>query len=150
MSTTEVTKGNFVNARDVTIEWGDCDPAGIVFYPRYFAMFDTSTAAMIAAALGMSKPKILRHYAILGWPMVDTRGRFMIPNSFGDTVRIETSATELRRSSFDVTHRLLRDGALSVECTETRVWVARDPENPDRIRSLPIPDELRARLAGAA
>ena len=31
------------NARTVRIEWGDCDPAGIVFYPRYFAMFDHST-----------------------------------------------------------------------------------------------------------
>lgn len=31
----------YVNRRRVTIEWGDCDPAGIVFYPRYFAMFST-------------------------------------------------------------------------------------------------------------
>ncbi len=39
-----------VNRRAVTIEWGDCDPAGIVFYPRYFAMFDASTAALFAVA----------------------------------------------------------------------------------------------------
>ena len=24
------------NIRTVRIEWGDCDPAGIIFYPRYF------------------------------------------------------------------------------------------------------------------
>ena len=30
----------FVNRRDVQIQWGDCDPANIVYYPRYFAMFD--------------------------------------------------------------------------------------------------------------
>ena len=33
----------FSNRRTVRIEWGDCDAAGIVFYPRYFAMFDAST-----------------------------------------------------------------------------------------------------------
>ena len=39
-----------VNRRRVRIEWGDCDPAGIVFYPRYFAMFDASTHALFEAA----------------------------------------------------------------------------------------------------
>jgi 4-hydroxybenzoyl-CoA thioesterase len=27
--------------RNTRIEWGDCDPAGIVFYPRFFALFDS-------------------------------------------------------------------------------------------------------------
>ena len=39
-----------VNRRTVRIEWGDCDPAGIVFYPRYFAMFDASTSYLFEAA----------------------------------------------------------------------------------------------------
>jgi len=47
----------FLNRRSVTIEWGDCDPAGIVFFPRYFAMFDAGTAHLFAAALGYA-PKI--------------------------------------------------------------------------------------------
>ena len=40
-----------VNTRRLAIEWGDCDPAGIVFYPRYFAMFDASTASLFQRAL---------------------------------------------------------------------------------------------------
>ena len=28
-----------VNTRFVRIEWGDCDPAGIVYYPRYHRVF---------------------------------------------------------------------------------------------------------------
>ncbi len=50
----------FTNRRTVRIEWGDCDPAGIVFYPRYFAMFDHSTVLLIERALGMSKHAALR------------------------------------------------------------------------------------------
>ena len=39
----------FSNTRHLRIEWGDCDPAGIVFYPRYFAMFDHSTTTLITS-----------------------------------------------------------------------------------------------------
>ena len=35
----------FVHRRDVQIQWGDCDPANIVYYPRYFAMISGGTAA---------------------------------------------------------------------------------------------------------
>ena len=66
----------FVHRRTVTIEWGDCDPAGIVFYPRYFALFDASTGALFRAALGMTKPDWTRRFGIIGIPMVDTRGKF--------------------------------------------------------------------------
>jgi len=137
-----------VNTRAVTIEWGDCDPAGIVFYPRYFAMFDASTAALFARALGMTKARILRQYGIIGIPMVDTRAKFHVPSSFGDEVTIESSVAEFRRSSFEVRHRLLRaDGALGVEGFETRVWVGRHPDRPDGIKAQPIPEEVIARFA---
>jgi 4-hydroxybenzoyl-CoA thioesterase len=139
----------FVHRRAVTIEWGDCDPAGIVFYPRYFAMFDASTAALFAAALGMPKIRWTRKFGILGIPMVDTRAKFHIPSAYGDEVTIESRVTAFRRSSFDVHHRLLKPGdTLRVEGFETRVWTARDPENPERIRSAPIPVEVVSAFAG--
>ena len=47
--------------------------------------------------------------------MVDTRARFMIPCRFGDDVTIETAMTESKRSSFQITHHLKKDGALAVE-----------------------------------
>ena len=39
--------GMLTNIRNVRIEWCDCDPAGIIFYPRYFEMFDTSTTCLL-------------------------------------------------------------------------------------------------------
>jgi 4-hydroxybenzoyl-CoA thioesterase len=136
-----------INTRRLTIEWGDCDPAGIVFYPRYFAMFDASTAALFARASGMTKKAMLRHYDVVGFPMVDTRATFRVPCAFGDEVTIESSVTEFRRASFDVRHRLLRDdGTEAVEGFETRVWVGRHPDKPDGIKALPIPEDLIARF----
>ena len=135
------------NTRRLVIEWGDCDPAGIVFYPRYFAMFDASTAALFQRALGMTKREMRKHYDVVGFPMVDTRATFRAPCAFGDEVRIESAVTEFRRASFDVHHRLLRDdGALAVEGFETRVWVGRHPDKPDGIKALPIPEDLAARF----
>lgn len=135
------------NTRRLAIEWGDCDPAGIVFYPRYFAMFDASTAALFQRALGMTKKAMLRRYDAVGFPMVDTRATFRAPCAFGDEVRIESEVSEFRRASFDVRHRLLRDdGALAVEGFETRVWVGRHPDKPDGIKAQPIPEDLIARF----
>ncbi len=138
-----------VNRRSLVIEWGDCDPAGIVFYPRYFAFFDTSTWALLTRAVGRSKAELLRFYDIIGCPMVDTCARFLRPSTYGDEVTIETSVSELRNSSFSVHHRLLKAGELAVEGFETRVWTGRDPHDSSRLRSRPIPAEVVAALTTA-
>jgi 4-hydroxybenzoyl-CoA thioesterase len=137
------------HTRQLRIEWGWCDPAGIVFFPRYFEIFDSCTTAMFSHALGMSKFQFLRHYEFDGYPMVDTRARFLKPTKFGDDVVIETKVTEFRRSSFNVQHRLTLSGELCVECDDTRVWVARDPDNAEKIKAKPIPDEVIAKFAAA-
>jgi 4-hydroxybenzoyl-CoA thioesterase len=134
------------NTRDVRIVWGDCDPAGIVYYPRYFEMFDSSTTALFERALGMNKYQFLKKFESLGYPMVDTRARFVLPTRYGDDVVIETTITEIKRSSFMVAHRLMKDGKLAVEGFETRVWVGRDPDDPDKIKSKPLAPEILARL----
>ena len=132
------------NSRKLRIEWGDCDPAGIVFYPRFFAMFDASTTALFERALGMSKYQFIQRHGIVGYPMVDTRARFIVPARFGDDVVIESTIKEFRRSSFDIEHRLMNGDKLAVEGFETRVWAARDPSDTSRIKAAPIPEEVIA------
>lgn len=134
--------------RTLRIEWGDCDPAGIVFYPRYFAFFDASTQRLFEHVLGLRMPEMITTYGIVGIPMVDTRARFLTPCAFGDDVTIESELTEFRRSSFDVRHRLLKADTLAVEGFETRVWVIRHPDDPKRIKAQPIPAEVMARFGG--
>ena len=137
----------FEHRREITIEWGDCDPAGIVFFPRYLAIFDACTWALFTAALGMKKPALLAHFGTVGCPMVDLRVRFLIPCTFGDEVVVDSRIAELRRSSFDVQHRLLKGGEPAVEGLETRVWSTADSARPGRLRSQPIPPEVRERLS---
>ena len=144
------TAGMLTNIRNVRIEWCDCDPAGIIFYPRYFEMFDTSTTVLIERALGMNKIDYLKAYAFAGHPLVETRARFRLPTRFGDEVAIETALVECGRSSFKVEHRLTKAGALAVEGFETRVCVVRPADDPTRIRSQPIPPEVLARFGHGA
>ena len=136
----------FTHRRTVRIEWGDCDPAGIVFYPRYFAMFDHSTVLLIEAALGKSKHELYECYTFNGYPMVETRARFLSPTRYCDDVVIETSVTEVRRSSFHLVHRLTKNSTLAVEGFESRVWVVHDPGRPGRFKPQPIPPDIVARL----
>lgn len=131
-----------VNRRDVEIEWGDCDAAGIVFYPRYFAMFDASTAYLFEKALGQKKIGWVKTYGIVGIPMVDTGAKFIIPSRYGDVITIETQASEIGRSSFGIRHRVFKGDKLAIEAHETRVWTGRDPENPSRLKAVPIPQEV--------
>ena len=113
---------------------------------RYFDIFDVSTTMLIERALGMKKIEYLKAYDFIGHPLAETRANFRLPTRFGDEVSIETKLVDIGRSSFKLEHRLILAGALAVEGFETRVWVVRDPADPTRIKSHPIPAEVVARL----
>ena len=138
----------FVNRREITIEWGDCDPAGIVFFPNYLKYFDAATNTLFLNALGLNKYGMIRKYGITGIPLVDVGARFFIPSVFGEVVTIESTVAEIKRSSFRMQHRLFKGDALAVEGFEIRVWTGRDPDDPDKLKSRPIPDEVIGKLRG--
>ncbi|MET4290487.1 4-hydroxybenzoyl-CoA thioesterase [Bradyrhizobium sp. LB8.2] len=138
----------FVNRRDVQIQWGDCDPANIVYYPRYFAMFDDSTSTLFEVA-GFSKQDLVKKYGLVGIPMVDTRAKFYIPSTYGDWITIETKIESIKRSSFEVKHSVYKGEALAIEGFETRVLVGRYPVNPDKLKSAPFPAEMVAKFTGS-
>ena len=137
---------NFISHRQFTIEWGHCDPAGIVFNSRFFEFFDWGTWILFEAALGVRPPDLSAAFGIMGIPLVDAGARFIAPARFGDVVEMTSQVSEFRRSSFDVEHRLHVRGALAVEGRETRVWATQDPGDPSKIKSQPIPPEVAARF----
>src|SRR5262245_61576614 len=128
-----------VNRRQIRIEWGDCDPVGCVFESRVFEQFDLSSWMLFQAALGVEPSALAGAFDFIGIPLVDVRARFLAPLKFGDTVEIQSSISEFRRSSFDVAHRFLRGTDLAVEGRESRVWAAVNTDDPSRLVSRPIP-----------
>ena len=136
-----MSKVNLTSRKTIDIEWGDCDPAQIVFYPRYLAYFDACTTALFKKA-GLTKRQMLKTYQIVGIPLVDLRASFKAPSRFSDTVIVESEITEWRRSSFSVRHRLFNKKVLAVECFEVRVWAATSEADPERIEGKPVPREV--------
>jgi len=132
--------------RQLTVEWGDCDPAGIVFNPRFFEFFDASSWLLFEAALGVKQQDIASTYGIIGIALVDARANFLKPIKFGDKIEIAYRVSEFRRSSFDVEHRISLGGELAVEGGETRVWAMRSTDDPEKIATASIPKDVIAKF----
>jgi 4-hydroxybenzoyl-CoA thioesterase len=120
------------------IEWGHCDPAGIVFNSRFFEFFDWGTWTLFEKALGVKPPALAKTFGIIGLPLVDSGARFLAPVRFGDVVVLTSRVNEFRSARFDVEHRLM--------VGETRVWATSDPADASRIKPLPVPENVVARF----
>jgi 4-hydroxybenzoyl-CoA thioesterase len=130
---------NLVYRRKFTVEWGHCDPAGIVFNSRFFEFFDWSSWLLFEQALGVRPSDLGPTFGIVGIPLVDAKARFLKPAHFNDIADIASEVSEFRRSSFDVMHHISIAGQLAVEGHETRVWAAQDPNDAVKLKGIPIP-----------
>jgi len=137
---------SFTYRRRLTIEWGQCDPAGIVFNSRFFEIFDASTWRMFQVALGVKPHELAGAFGIMGIPLVDVRANFIKPVKFGDAVETTTWVSEFRKSSFDVEHRLSVNGELAVEGSEIRVWATRSKDDPEKFGGSAIPADVIAKF----
>lgn len=130
------------NRREIQVEWGDCDPAGIVYFPRFFEFFDACTNALFERA-GFRKAKMLKHYGLLGIPLIEAGAQFYVPAAFGETVAVETRIVEWGNSSFRVEHKMYKGDVLAAEGRERRVWTVRDSLRASGMRSEAIPQEVK-------
>jgi 4-hydroxybenzoyl-CoA thioesterase len=137
-----------VSHKKLLVEWGHCDPAGIVFFPQYLVWFDDCTTALFLDA-GMPIQSLFKQHGVIGVPVVDVRARFILPSKFGDELTVESTVTEFGRSSFVVRHQITKAGAFAVEGFVTRVWTGPDPSDPSKMKSRPLPKEVIARLSAA-
>ena len=137
----------FQFTRKLTVEWGHCDPAGIVFNPRLFEFFDWSTALLLRAALGVDKAGMLSAYGVAGIPLVDSRATFMRPSRYGEEIEIISNVTAVGRSSFEIAHKLFNANELAVEAYEKRVWTVRNAET-GLLKSRAMPEDVARKLNG--
>jgi len=134
------------NRRTLRIEWGQCDPAGIVFYPQYLIIFDTSTGWLFERT-GLTPSAMRKKYRIVGMPIVEVGARFILPCRFDDEIVVESEVGEWGRSSFTVRHRILKAGELALDGFEKRVWAAPHPEQAEAIKAQAVPAEIIASLS---
>ena len=134
------------NEIDITVEWGDTDPAAIVFYPNFFKWFDIGTRHLLEAA-GLPYDTLRSEMGLIGLPLVEASSRFMRPVRFGDTVRLVSFVSSWKGTTIQISHRVNVDGRCCAEGRELRV-VAKGTGGqiqavtpPDRlVQALPVHD----------
>ncbi len=126
----------------VRVEFGDCDPARIVWFPNFFRWIDAASRHFFVSC-GVPPWHVTEAtLGILGTPLVDTQASFKKTASYGDELQIHTSVVEWRGKSFVQRHRILRGDDEIMSCDEVRIFAAHKPEGG--IRAVPIPPEFIA------
>jgi 4-hydroxybenzoyl-CoA thioesterase len=127
---------------NVTVHWGDTDPAGIVFYPNYFEWFDQSTR-LFFDSVGLDWDSLVQKYGIVGLTIVEAKARFLAPCKFRDEIVVESCISKWSDKTFEVSHAVVNRGVRAAEGYEIRVWAKRRPDDPDRLKAAPIPPEIK-------
>jgi 4-hydroxybenzoyl-CoA thioesterase len=132
--------------RDVT--WGDCDPAGIIYYPTYFRWIDAGTWNLFFKA-GLTPERLRNEYPGMDMPIVSAQLEFSNPAPFGVSAEVRSFVEHWGGKSFRVRHEIIRgDGARLALGTETRAWVYAQPGGV--LRAQAIPESLKQRFFVAA
>ena len=127
-------------ARPIRIEFNHCDPAGIVFFPRFFEMINSQVENFFRDVLERPFEQIILAERN-GVPTARLEIDFRAPARLGEVLRFELTIEGVGRASLDFRHRALGPaGDLRLEARQRLVWVG--PEG----RSSPWPEDLRARL----
>ena len=92
----------------IIIEWGDCDEAGIVFYPNYFYWFDCAFQRLLRAR-GLSQRELRRRFQAVT-PIVKADADFKAPARYDDELEIDVTMTLESPRRFKAGYHLRTNG----------------------------------------
>ena len=135
-----------VHIHRVDVRFGDCDPAGIVYFPRFFHLFHEAMETWFSAGLGLSYAQLILGRK-LGFPAVHTEADFNAPCALGEAIAVELRVARLGRSSIGLDYVVRGvDGVLRLTGASTCVVMDLDPASPGFRRAVALPGDLRARI----
>jgi 4-hydroxybenzoyl-CoA thioesterase len=123
----------------IKVRFGDCDPAGLVYYPVIFHYCHIAMEDFFAERCGIPYHKLMMDERI-GFPTVNTQAEFFVPLVYGDEAEIEVTVVRLGQSSatFEYSIRRAQDAVLCARSTNVHVSM-----NLDTRRAVPIPERYR-------
>ncbi|MCF1469284.1 acyl-CoA thioesterase [Agrobacterium vitis] len=127
---------------DYEVEWGDCDEAGIVFYPNYFYWLDCTFQRFLKSR-GFGQRQNQTEFGAVT-PLVDAGMRFRAPARYDDRLRVEAHISSWEEKRLLVEYRLLCGEKLVAEGYEVRAWAV---VTKDGLRSVPIAEDFKRRMA---
>jgi 4-hydroxybenzoyl-CoA thioesterase len=128
----------------VDVHFGDCDPAGIVFFPNFSRWMDAASLAFFMECGLPPWRELVKTRGIVGTPLLEINTKFLKAVTYGERITIATHVAEWREKVFVQVHRVTRGDDLICEGREVRAFVRRDADDPDRLRAIPVPDDIKA------
>lgn len=128
---------------EVKVMFGDCDPAGIVFFPNFSKWMDASSLHFFMQCGIPAWRDMEKINGIIGTPLLEIQTRFFAPATYGETLHVQTSVIEWREKVLIQKHVIKRDDVLICEGTETRAFCKRVQGEDYRIKIIPIPLDIR-------
>lgn len=128
----------------IKVEFGDCDPAQIAYFPNFFRWYDASSRNFFVACGVPLWRELEKTTGIIGTPVIEISSRFIRPTTYGDALEVHSTIVEWNAKTFVMQHQLKRDGELVAEARDVRAFVIRHPDDPARIKAIPIPADIKA------
>lgn len=122
-----------------TLRFGDCDPAGIAYFPSYFHFLNGVTEEWWAA-LGFPWRELIQKRR-LGLPTVQLDTRFLAPGFMGDSLLFALEIAALGSRSLTLEHSVFREETLLWRATQVVVATSLDTH-----QSIAWPDDIQAAL----
>jgi len=129
---------------EVDVMFGDCDPAGIVFFPNFSKWMDASSLNFFVKCGVPPWRELVKTRGIIGTPLVEIHTKFMRPATYGDRLQVHTCIVEWRNKVLIQKHVVRRGEIVLCEGLETRAFCIKHPDDPDRIKAIPIPEDIKA------
>jgi 4-hydroxybenzoyl-CoA thioesterase len=133
-------------SRERLIRFSDCDPAGIVFYPQYFVMFNGLVEDWFNEGLGLGYQRTVIERRI-GLPTVHLEADFKAMSAMGDRVFLSLDVERIGGCSFTLQLRCVGrdDGIQRMKMRQVIVTTSLDTR-----RAIEIPADLRQAIAHAS
>ncbi|MEO8164847.1 MAG: thioesterase family protein [Betaproteobacteria bacterium] len=122
------------------IRFSHCDPAGQVYFPRFFDLLHDAMEDWFNTGLQERFADLLMNQQ-LGTPTVGTQCDFLSPARFGDTLAIELSILRLGNSSVELKFEASIDGRACFKCRHTICMFSKAT-----LKAVAIPKPLRERM----
>ena len=121
------------------LRFGDCDPAGIAYFPRYFDLLN-GVVEDWWGAMGVPWNTLFLQRRI-GLPTVRFEVDFRAPAFLGDKLLFSLAITRIGRKSVDLEHIVRREDATLWQATQILVATSLETH-----KSISWPDDIRAAL----
>ena len=126
----------------VDVQFGDCDPAGIVFFPNFSRWMDAASHDYFIQCGLQPWREMDRLPGCIGPPLLEFHTRFVTSATYGERLEVHTCVEEWRGKVFIQSHRIVRGETLICEGRATRALCVKEADG--RLKAVPVPEFIRA------